>query len=62
MVKKFFQNLSKNFCIYLLATFNLIHALQQQSFDWLLWVSLGLVALSLVLNFVSAIKEGHSDA
>lgn len=62
MVKKFFQNLSKSFCIYLLAAFNLIHALQQQSFDWLLWISLGLVVLSLILNLVSAMKDGYNNA
>ena len=62
MVKNFFRNLSKSFCIYLLAAFNLIHALQQQSFDWLLWVSLGLVILSLILNLVTAVRERYNNA
>ena len=62
MLKRFFKNLSQSFCIYLLAILNLIHALQDNSYDWLLWASLGLTALSLVLNIVSAIKGGdHND-
>lgn len=62
MVKRFFKNLLRSFCIYLLAAMNLIHAVQNQSYDWLLWVSLILVAASLVLNLVSAIKGGDLDA
>lgn len=60
MVKRFFRNLSGSFCLYLLAFLNLMHAIEHQAFDWLLWVSLGLVLLSVVLNFISAAK-GESD-
>lgn len=60
MVKRFFQNISKSFCVYLLTALNLIYALQHQSFDWLMWVSLGLAFLSLVLNAISAVKDGNA--
>ena len=62
MMGRFFKNISQSFCIYLLAMFNLIHAVQKQDYDWLLWVSLGLAALSLVLNIVAAAKGGSEDA
>lgn len=62
MIKRFFQNVSKSFCVYLLTALNLIHALQHNSFDWLLWVSLGLSVLSLILNIATAAKEGDPDA
>lgn len=62
MMKRFFKSLSQSFCIYLLAVLNLIHAVQNQSYDWLLWVSLILVVISLVLNLVSAIKGGKANA
>lgn len=61
MIKRFFHNLSKNFCIYLLAALNVIHAIQTQHYDWLLWVSLALAGLSLLLNAVSAYKEVQSN-
>lgn len=59
MVKRFFKNLSQSFCIYLLAALNLIHAIQDRDYDWLLWVSLGLALLSLALSLISAIKEAQ---
>ena len=62
MMKRFFKNLSQSFCIYLLTLCNLINAIQDQDFDWLLWVSLGLAGLSLVLNIVAAAKGGSEDA
>ena len=62
MIKRFFQNLSKSFCFYLLAVLNLIHAVEHQSYDWLLWVSLFLVFLSVVLNLISASKGGSENA
>lgn len=62
MVKRFFHNLSGSFCLYLLAFLNLMNAIEHQSFDWLLWVSLGLVLLSVALNLISAIKGGSKDA
>lgn len=62
MVKRFFRNLSESFCLYLLAFLNLMYAIEHQSFDWLLWVSLGLVLLSVALNLISAIKGGSKDA
>lgn len=61
MTKRFFKNISQSFCIYLLALLNLIHAIEHQTFDWLLWVSLALVAVSLVLNLVSAAKGGADN-
>lgn len=61
MAKRIFKNISKSFCIYLLAVLNLIHSVQHQSFDWLLWASTGLVALSLALNIVSAVYGGKDD-
>ncbi len=57
MIKRFFRNLSKSFCIYLLVAMNVIHAIQRQSYDWLLWVSIILAGVSLLLNAISAWKE-----
>ncbi len=62
MVNRFFRNLAKNFCIYLLTALNLIHAIQSNSFDWLLWVSLILAALSFFLDIISAVKDGRENA
>ena len=61
MLKRFFKNLSQSFCIYLLAILNLAHAIQTNSYDWLLWASLGLTTLSLVLSIVAAIKGGAEN-
>lgn len=62
MFKRFFKTISQGFCIYLLAAMNLIHAIQTKTYDWLLWVSLGLTGLSLILALVSAVKGGDADA
>lgn len=60
MVKRFFQEISKNFCIYLLGIANLIHAIQTHCFDWLLWVSLILCGVSVVLSFLCAYRGGET--
>ena len=60
MLKRFFKNLSHSFCIYLLAVFNLIHAVQNNSYDWLLWVSIALTAVSLILSIVDA-RNGSAE-
>lgn len=62
MLKRLFKNLSQSFCVYLLAGLNLIHAIQQNHYDWLLWTSLALVILSLILNLATAISGGNTDA
>ena len=62
MAKRFFKNLSNSFCIYLLAILNLIHAVEAQEYDWLLWVSLALVAVSIALNLISAVRGGNDHA
>lgn len=62
MMKRIFNKLSQNFCIYLLAILNLIHAIEHQDYDWLLWLSLALAVLSLILNLASAIKGGDANA
>lgn len=61
MFKRLFKNISQSFCIYLLAAANLVHAIQTQTCDWLLWVSLGLTALSLVLALISAAHGGDIE-
>ena len=61
MLKRFLKNISQSFCIYLLVILNLIHAIQNNRFDWLLWASLGLAAISLVLNIVSAMRGGDRN-
>ena len=61
MVKRFFKNLSQSFCVYLLSALNLIHAIEKQDYDWLLWVSLALTLLSLVLNLTCALKEDKEN-
>lgn len=62
MAKRFFKNISRSFCVYLLAGLNFVHAIQHQNYDWLLWLSLALVSLSLILSLVSAIKGGEENA
>lgn len=62
MLKRFLKNLSHSFCIYLLAVMNLIHAVTEREFDWLLIASLLLSALSVILNLVAAVKGGEMDA
>lgn len=59
MAKAFFKNISKSFCIYLLAFANFAHAIQENSVDWLCWITIGLCGLSLVLAYVAA--EGEAD-
>lgn len=61
MLKRFFKNISQSFCIYLLASANLFHAIQNETFDWLLWLSMGLVGLSLILALIDAIHGGDSE-
>lgn len=61
MTKRIFKKISQNFCIYLLAALNLIHALQENSYDWLLWTSLFLIALSVLLSIVTAVREERSN-
>lgn len=56
MIARFFRNLSQSFCLYLLVFLNLMHAIENQSYDWLLWVSLILAVLSVLLNFILAVK------
>ena len=62
MLKRFLKNLSQSFCIYLLAALNLIHAVRQSHYDWLLWTSCALAILSLILNLASAISGGDANA
>ncbi len=59
--KLFFKNISSCFCVYLLTVLNLIHAIQKNSYDWLLWVSLGLTVLLLILNIADAFKGGSAN-
>ena len=61
MIARFFRSLSRSFCLYPLAFLNLMHAIEHQSFDWLLWVSLALAALSVILSLVEAVKEDRSN-
>ena len=61
MLKRFLKTISRSFCIYLLAALNLIHAIQTQTYDWLLWVSLALVALSLILALISDTNGGDAE-
>lgn len=42
MAKAFFKNISKSFCIYLLAFANFAHAIQENNVDWLCWITIGL--------------------
>ena len=58
MLKKFLKQIQQSFCIYLLCVLNLIHAITTQCFDWLLWVSVALAALSIILAVASAIHNG----
>lgn len=54
MAKSFFRNISKNFCVYLLTIANIIHALDNDAFDWLLWLSIALSGISVVLCAIAA--------
>ena len=62
MVRNIFKKIAQNFCIYLLTAMNLIHAIQKNTYDWLLWASAALTAISLVLCIISAVKEGKEHA
>lgn len=62
MARRFFEIAARNYCTYLLAALNLIHGVQTKTYDWLLWISLGLVALSLILAGVSAASEVNNNA
>lgn len=57
MIKRFLKQLSHNFCLYVLVAMNILHAIKNSAFDWLLWVSVALCALSIVLCFISAEKD-----
>lgn len=54
MPKKIFKRLKENFCVYLLVAANLIYAVKNNCFDWLLWLSIGLCILSVVFCFIFA--------
>lgn len=58
MLKELLGQLRHSFCVYLLCALNLIHAITTKCFDWLLWVSVALVVLSLILSLASAIQKG----
>ena len=58
MLKDFWKQLRQSFCVYLLCALNLIHAITTKRFDWLLWVSVALVVLSVILSLASAIRRG----
>ena len=62
MVKNIFKKIAQNFCIYLLTAMNLIHAIQKNAYDWLLWASVALAVVSLALCIISAVKEGQDHA
>lgn len=57
MLKRLFHNLSRSFFLYLLTALNLFHAIRNNRYDWLLWASVALTALSLLLNIVCTIRE-----
>lgn len=61
MIKRFLKNISQSFAIYLLAALNLTHAIQHNSYDWLLWTSFALVGVSLILALVFTIRGGDAD-
>lgn len=61
MAKRFFKNISQNFCIYLLTIVNITHAIVNAAFDWLLWFSIALSTLSVVLCAVTAYRGGADD-
>lgn len=62
MMKQFLKNISQSSGTYILAALNVVHAVKYQSYDWLLWLSLTLVAVSLILSLISAVKGGSEDA
>ena len=57
MFKRILKNLSGSFGIYLLAAVNVIHAIETKCFDWLLRLSVGLCALSVILTIVCSAGE-----
>lgn len=61
MAKRFFKNVSQNFCIYFLTIANITHAIVNATFDWLLWLSIILCGLSLTLCAVTAYRSGAGD-
>lgn len=61
MVKRFIKNILQNFCIYLLTLANIIHAISNNSVDWLLWLSIILCGLSVALCAMTAYRSGTDD-
>lgn len=61
MAKRFFKNVSQNFCVYLLTVANITHAIVNAAFDWLLWLSIALCALSIILCAVTACRGVTDD-
>ena len=55
MFKRILKNLSGSFCIYFLTAANVIHAIKTNCFDWLLWLSVSLCALSIILAIVCSV-------
>lgn len=60
MLKLFFRKLSQSFCIYLLVTANLIHAMEEGRIDWLVVLSVILGLLSVLLCYFAARKEARN--
>lgn len=52
-MEKIVKAVPQNLALYTLTALNLLHAIHKQSFDWLLWVSVGLAAATAALSIVS---------
>ncbi len=52
-MKKIMKALPQNLGLYTLTALNLIYAIHNQSFDWLLWASVGLTAAATTLSIIA---------
>lgn len=52
-MEKIVKAMPQNLALYTLTALNLLHAIHKRSFDWLLWVSIGLTAATAALTIVS---------
>ncbi len=52
-MKKIMKALPQNLGLYTLTALNLIYAICNRSFDWLLWASVGLTAAAAILSIIA---------
>ena len=62
MLKVFAKKILADIWLYILNVLNLVYSIKNDSFDWLLWLSLSLGGASLILNFIQSWVEVRNHA